>query len=121
MRATPADEVAPCSPRVDCSRMQRSAPGSGAQSMPRRTAPSAGNHGTTPYSDQRCLGELSVRGVARVSYAVVAPGGVRECLVGGGTIQSHSPAVNREPDTARMCRRELAWFSGTARRVSRLD
>ncbi len=47
-----------------------------------------------------------------MSCAVVARGGVRACLVGGGTIQSHSPAVNSAPDAARMCRRDTrcAWM-----------
>jgi hypothetical protein len=37
-----------------------------------------------------------------VSSAAVARGNFRECLVGGGTIQSPSPAVNSEPDAARV-------------------
>jgi hypothetical protein len=46
-----------------------------------------------------------------VLCTVVAHGGVSECLVGGGTIRSHSPAVNSKPDAARMCRRDkrCAW------------
>ena len=49
-----------------------------------------------------------------MSCAGVARGSVRGYLVGGGTIQSHSPTVNRQPDTARMYRRELALLSGMA-------
>ena len=38
--------------------------------------------------------------------AVAAHGGVRACLVGEATIQSHSPAVNSPPNAARICHRE---------------
>ena len=39
-----------------------------------------------------------------MSFAVVARGGVRAWRVGVGTIQSHFPAVNSEPDVTRMGR-----------------
>jgi len=64
---------------------------------------------TTPYSDQRYLGELSVRGATSVSCAVVVRSGVRECLVGEATVQSHSPAVNSPPNAARMGRRDKRY------------
>ena len=62
-------------------------------------------------------GGLSVRGAASALCAVVPRSGVRECLVGGSTIPSHSPAVNSEPDAARMCRRakRCTWMLAVAR------